>query len=34
LTFVREPTWDECRLIFRGYTLEDYETGCVSNGSS
>jgi hypothetical protein len=34
LTFVRGPTWNECRLVFRGYTVEDYETGCLSNGSS
>ena len=32
LKFQREPTWDECRLVFRGYTAEDFETGCTSSG--
>lgn len=34
LTFQREPTWDECKLAYRAYTVEDYETGCTSDGSS
>ncbi|KAK5174329.1 uncharacterized protein LTR77_001409 [Saxophila tyrrhenica] len=33
LRFQREPTWDECRLVYRGYTVEDYETGCTSSGT-
>jgi hypothetical protein len=32
LTFQREPTWQECNLVFRAYSVEDYETGCTSSG--
>ena len=32
LRFQREPTWEECQLVYRGYTAQDYETGCTSSG--
>lgn len=31
LSYVREPTWGECALVFRGYTAMDYEVGCTAS---
>lgn len=32
LTFQRAPTWAECQLVYRAYTVQDFETGCTSSG--
>ncbi len=32
LTFQRDPTWNDCQLVYRAYTVEDYETGCTESG--
>jgi hypothetical protein len=34
LHFQREPTYEECQPVYRSYTMEDYETGCTSSGTS
>lgn len=31
LYYYREPTWGECELVFRDYTVKDYETGCTAS---
>lgn len=31
LSYVREPTYGECMLVYRGYTVGDYEVGCTAS---
>lgn len=31
LSFQREPTYGECRLVYRDFDVQDYETGCTAS---
>ena len=33
LTYTGEDCYDRCRLVYRSFTAEDYETGCSADGA-